>query len=367
MFLEIIQKGETKVPDNSNAVHYVKFRRGSIAIWNSLLATPSQIDDDTLYFIYDTEVSNPTEGKLYLGQKLISGGSSSSGGIININDLSNVEIDGTTLDNKQILVFNIETGQWQNTSLSTIINTAVGEMVGAKRFEDGTSGLVPAPQAGDHTKFLRGDATWAEIIVPSFDKTVFSTVNNVVSLKGFDLAPAGAVPIKTDDGISWSNVAAGRLNKQLTTLEKLQAQLAGTDTDPLDTDAIYLVNNGSDGSNGSQYDEYIIVNNQLEKLGSFGQTDLTNYVTIPTFNTQITRLNDLLYDTRDENNGSLIPGLISRVSTIESNYITRSEIGDLNTLILSGTNTNLVQEVNTLHTSVSTIQERLKWKELQDQ
>lgn len=242
-------------------------------------------------------------------------------------------------------------------------------MRGAGPIYPGKSGMVPAPAAGDHLKFLRGDATWTEINIPSFDENVLyfnPNNNNKVSLRGFDLAPVGAVPLKTDSGIQWSKISTSKLNKQITTLEKLQKQLNGEDPEPLDPDMIYLVDNGTDGSSGSKYDEYIIVNGALERMGSFGQVDLTNYVTLPSFNKEVTKLNNLLYDTTDPNNGSRIPGLISRVSTIEATYITKAEIGDLNALRLSGNNTNLVQEVNTLGVSVTAINERLKWKDLQD-
>jgi hypothetical protein len=36
-------------------------------------------------------------------------------------------------------------------------------MQGATEEENGTMGLVPAPSAGDNSKFLRGDGTWAEM------------------------------------------------------------------------------------------------------------------------------------------------------------------------------------------------------------
>ena len=46
--------------------------RGSAAAWEALLETPERISDDTLYFIYQNAQTS-TDGKLYLGQKLISG------------------------------------------------------------------------------------------------------------------------------------------------------------------------------------------------------------------------------------------------------------------------------------------------------
>lgn len=41
-------------------------------------------------------------------------------------------------------------------------DTTYSVMTGATTSAAGTSGLVPAPAAGDNTKYLRGDGTWAE-------------------------------------------------------------------------------------------------------------------------------------------------------------------------------------------------------------
>ena len=336
--------------------HYVKFIRGSIEAWELLNQTPNRIDDDTLYFIY-ASVENPREGKLYLGQKLISG--VGSDGIININDIGDVYINDSTLADRQILIYNDTTQRWENTSLSMIIENPIGEMSGATENTNGSSGLVPAPSAGDQDKFLSGDGTWKLIAVPSFNDDVFSVVNNEVTLNGFGLAPVGSLPIKTSNGIEWSTATPGTLNKRVTTLEKLQAQISGEDDEPLDANAIYMVANGNSPDSTNCYDEYIIVGGHLELLGTFGTVDLVNYVTIPTFHTAISSLEEILNDTFDEDTGKTNLGLISRVDLIEQTYITRQEIGDLNSLILSEGNTTLVEEVNT-------ISDRLKWHELEN-
>ncbi|MBO7080183.1 MAG: hypothetical protein J6W64_10400 [Bacilli bacterium] len=46
-----------------------------------------------------------------------------------------------------------------------------------------------------------------------------------------------------------------------------------------------VANNNSESSN--RYDEYMIINNTLELLGSFGEVNLTNYVTNTVFNTAV--------------------------------------------------------------------------------
>ena len=151
-------------------------------------------------------------------------------------------------------------------------------MVGASAAAAGLSGLVPIPTRGDQDKFLRGDGTWASANIPTFSSDTFTLNNNEVSLNGFNFAPIGSVPIKTNNGLEWSSNITGRLNRTITTLEKLQAQLAGTDPDPLDENTIYMVPNNNNNASENVYDEYMIINNRLERLGVFGQVDLNNYV-----------------------------------------------------------------------------------------
>lgn len=351
--------------NNDPNVHYVKFMRGSVAAWNALKLTPEKISDDTLYFIYQNAQTS-TEGKLYLGQKLISGvGEGGFSGDININDIGDVYIDDETLADKQILVYNDTTEQWENTSLSTIINTAVGVMRGATATAAGISGLVPVPQAGDQNKFLRGSGTWSTINIPTFNTDIFSLDSNQqYILNGYNLAPVGSLPIKTSNGIEWSNSVVGTLDYQITTMEKIQAQIAGTDPEPIRPEVIYLIDNGNDPSSGNKYDEYIVVNNHLEQIGTFGNVNLTEYVKITTFNTEVSKLEDVLYDHTNTQTGETDFGLISRVSYLETNYVTKASIGDLEQLLLTPGNHNLVEEVNSMNLNLLTLEERMKWQEL---
>lgn len=73
-----------------------------------------------------------------------------------------------------------------------LISIAKGTMTGATDETAGAKGYVPAPAAGDDTKFLRGDGTWAEVsttstkntcnwnsisLIGTEDENVFSDVN----------------------------------------------------------------------------------------------------------------------------------------------------------------------------------------------
>lgn len=320
--------------------HYVKFMRGSVTAWASLLQTPNKIDDDTLYFIYET-IENPTEGSLYLGKKLISGDSSGNS-IINIGDISNVLIDD--LADKQILVYNETTQKWENTSLSTIINTAIGTFTGATAQTNGSSGLVPAPQAGDQNKYLRGDKTWHTINIPSFDPNVFSTVeNNIITLTGIVSAPVGTIPMKTNAGIQWASLSVGNISREIITMEDL---LLAIEDETAREDIIYMIpiDNPTDSSN--QYEEYMIINGAIELIGTIGDVNLSDYVTTSVFNNTVGNLN------------SSISSVHSKVTLIET------KIGDLNQLILSEGNLTLVDEINTMNMSISELSDRLQWAEL---
>ena len=70
--------------------NYVYFQRGSKAAYNAL-KNAGRIDNNALYFIYDSEDSST--GSLYLGTKLISGGEST---VVSssLGDLTDVIITG---------------------------------------------------------------------------------------------------------------------------------------------------------------------------------------------------------------------------------------------------------------------------------
>lgn len=343
--------------------------RGSTAAWEALKATPNKISDDTLYFIYQNAQTSH-EGKLYLGLKLISGvGGGSSVEDINLADLNDVVIDGSHLDDPdvQILVYNSYSEQWENTSLADIVRTEVGVMTGATASTAGASGLVPVPAAGDQDKFLKGNGTWARIDIPTFNTDIFSLDSDQnITLQGYHLASVGQVPVKTEMGIQWMNMNTGSLNSRIATLEYLQ-ELINSSDEPLNDPTVYLVDNENDPSSNNKYDEYMIINGHLERLGSFGTVNLTEYVKLTTFNTAISSIDEVLNGHQDQQTGEVIPGLVERVRIIENNYVTRSEIGDLTQLLLTGDNENLVEEVNSINNSVTDLTGRLKWKDLENE
>lgn len=153
--------------------NYVKFLRGTPTAFENLASK----DSDTLYFISE---QNADRGVLYLGEKLISGGISST---TSLEDLADVLI-GAGISAGSLLYY--DGTQWVDKTLSEVLDIIVGAMVGATETTDGASGLVPAPEAGEQNLYLRGDATWADPTA-ALTPTVQTLVTQVGTLIGNDL------------------------------------------------------------------------------------------------------------------------------------------------------------------------------------
>lgn len=135
---------------------YVKFSRGSIAAYEAL----SSYNKDTLYFVTDP---NSKQSKLYLGDELI------TSEITSLYELKDILV--AAVADKQLLVYDAESGKWINKS----VIDAIGVMTGATAEAQGSIGLVPAPAAGQEGYFLRGDGKWAPIESASATQ-VFETI-----------------------------------------------------------------------------------------------------------------------------------------------------------------------------------------------
>lgn len=145
--------------------NYVKFLRGTPSAYASLI----QKDPDTLYFITATDA---TVGKLYLGNILVAGNVTADGTNIidSLGELIDVNLQG--LQSGQVLSYNGT--KWVPMTLPEAVETPV--MTGATVDLAGTAGLVPAPNAGDQNKFLRGDGTWAEVVGGNVDLTDYAKI-----------------------------------------------------------------------------------------------------------------------------------------------------------------------------------------------
>lgn len=340
-------------------IHYVKFQRGTIDAYDRLKEA-NRLDGDTLYFVY-TDIS-AEKGLLYLGEKLISGSVNEQGIVIDnfsIGDLGDVVLegeDGEPLANKQILVYN--NGEWVNASLSTIIDTAIGEMEGATAVADGQSGLVPAPVRGDQDKFLRGDGTWAAVPRVTFHSGSFEeTASGSYAIKGLLEANPGYIASVNEDGeIIWIPQPAHLSRTKVNSLNDIDV------TSLEAVNKIFMVRKAAtDDAEDDHYEEYMVLDGALEKIGSFG-ADLDNYATKTYVRNQVQIVSDEIFDLKNGQNEVIRKGLKSRVSDIEGMLVNYSAIGDLDSIVAR--NTTIVDELTNINNQINAINDRITWENI---
>lgn len=223
-------------------------------------------ENDVLYFVYDSNDS--TTGELWLGNKQIG-----DGGVDSLSSL----ISGEAQDGN-LLVYDAVSQDWVQMSPDEAIRT----MSGATLDTAGQSGFVPVPQAGDQDKFLKGDGTWSEVPsnIVSVDEKSLVSVENVLSLNGYETAAVGTIPQKSSTGITWVNpsISGGLSYTKVSSLDEVTQEAT-----------IYLVPNGN--STGNLYDEYMFLDGKAELIGNSSQAiNLDNYVTNEIFNTKVSSL-----------------------------------------------------------------------------
>lgn len=150
--------------------NYVKFRRGTPEAFQTLLdravSGGQGPDIDTLYFIYEEDEST---GELYLGSKLIAGGSTIDGAST-LSALQDVLLN-SNLSETDCLVYDINKSKWVNKPIADILPVFVGTNGESSQ----VAGLVPATAGTNPNLFLRSDGKWAEIVTAS-DALVLQTI-----------------------------------------------------------------------------------------------------------------------------------------------------------------------------------------------
>lgn len=166
--------------------NYVKFVRTNNTLWQAL---GDNKNSDTLYFVVEPGAKN---GSLYLGQALIA---TSIDEGLSLEELKDVAFN-VDLQNDDVVVH--EDGKWVNKPISSFM--PVG-MIGASETKEGAGGLVPAPAAGNHLMYLRGDGEWAN---PT--EQLSGTVGQLQTTVG-DLERSLGTVIGSDVGLSMRDVA----------------------------------------------------------------------------------------------------------------------------------------------------------------
>ena len=285
------------------AVNYVKFMRGTQALYNSLATK----DQDTLYFVYDA-VSDD-HGKLYLGNKLISGSSSNPSGGISLSDIGDILFDNNLADG-DFLVYDEAENKWVNKPLAQALNVPI--MTGATENASGTSGLVPVPAAGDQLKFLRGDGTWATV-------TAELSLQDRADIS--ELQAQVTTLIGTDTNKSVATIVTEKV------AELLIADNPKADLDTLEEIAQWIQDHPDDAA---------AMNSNISVL-----------------QTKVANLEDLINGTEQVN------GLEARVSSLETTMGTFTPVANKYVDVGSA--------ISYLNNSVTEINDRLRWHELSEE
>lgn len=293
------------------AVNYVKFMRGTQDLYNSL----TEKDSNTLYFVYENAQAD--KGKLYLGNKLISG-SSSIDGNISIADISDVVIDQGITDG-DVLVYDGSLDKWVSMSIAQAVGVDV--FIGATAAEPGAVGLVPAPAITDRNKYLRGDGNWSEI---------------EATLSAADRAKIDALETNVD-------TLFGNYSNDTSVAEIVQAEVA----------TLLIPENAQESLD------------TLQEIAAWIQSHPDDAAQmnadIGVLKSDVANLNDLLNGTEaDPDNG-----LIDRVDALETSVGTFTPAPS-KYLDVSSAITYLDSSVTSLNTSVTEINDRLRWHELNE-
>lgn len=298
-----------------NTTSYVKFVRGTITAWNQLRAA-SQVYDDTLYFIYES--ADATTGNLYLGTKLIGG--TSSGGANSLADLTDVIV--SEISNKDILIYS--GGSWINGTIEDIINLNTSTLEIDSTGAITIAGFTQAEVGTIPQKDSSGKITWIAPGNLSEITNINNQLQNIYNKKEVDNLIASV------NHLSYKKVGSlDEVNKDATDASKY----------------IYLVPTGN--LSGNLYDEYMVIDNQFEPVGSW-EVNLNDYIT----NNELTAVlrNYITTDAFNTKVGEIETSINSLVEF-------KNGVGDLSILDTYDENITLVEQVNYLT-------EKLTWKEI---
>lgn len=327
------------------ALNFVKFQRGSQAAYDRLKLN-NRLEDDALYFIYDKD--QPDDGGLlYLGKVLI-GGTGTAVGASQLDDLSDVTISGVTLQDGMILKYNATSSQWKPISIKTAIEQSGASLDAGISVINGTLG--DEESVNDALTRLDVDKSEGDIVFVSGVPYIYngSTWQTLVGQSLEDRVAALETGLAAVDG-KIATAIAGANHLTYSVVDGSLPTITEENVGSL-TNTVFLVPNG-DEEGEDQYVEYMVINNQYEKLGTWG-ADLSNYATITQLNTAVGNLEDAINDAID--------GL---QATLGDTYVTlnkyNTEVGDLSQLL-----TATGKESTTIVGEILDIYDKLTWHDL---
>ena len=356
------------------AASYVKFLRGTVSAYNALV----QKDNNTLYFIYEN--ANDTTGKLYLGSKLISGGTSVN--IASLTDLADVNINPALLTDGMLLQYNGSTGQgtWEPVSVSQALANV--HFDGSIQVETGVT-QTGEDQAAALTRIIpspnEGDIVFLDRKVLIYNGESWQTVNDfgltdritaletAIGAPSAQDAPATGIYSELESlDTRLDNVyTKAEVNTAIANTNHLSFTVVSSieDIDLVNgsENIIYLVPKETSEEN-DVYDEYMLVNHELEKMGEWG-TNFSGTIDAShvTNLTQAIQNNQFIKSVNSNSFTVDANGQLNFTANLDlSNYVLKSTVGDLNDLLdRASANSTLVDEINLIN-------DKLKWKPIEN-
>lgn len=328
--------------------NYVKFMRGTPKAFSQLAVK----DLDTLYFIAEKDA---TSGRLYLGDKeLICDNHEAS--VAFLRDLLDVNLPeniGELIDG-QVLTYDVASESWVARTPSAVAEVKFdnNQFVTNAKGELSLVNFENAPSGAQLTKSADGSLIW---VLPDAE-----TVEGLSELVAILREDVDNLTEKFNDYDTSAEVDA-KISSAVAGISHLSYKIVNS-TNEIDVSAadadkyIYLV------KNGNSYDEYMVVNGQLERVGDWN-VDLSDYATKSEVAAVSTRVDDI---------ASQLNGVKSDVSahtTAITNINTSiedltSSLGSTNSSVADlASQLNAVKEtVNTHSTKLNELEDALEGK-----
>lgn len=309
-------------------INYVKFQRGTTQAYEAL-KTAGKLDNNSLYFIYDAD--NADDGRLYIGSRAIGGGIN---GEITLDSLSDVIVAEAKANSFLVKDAN---GNWQAKSLQEVVELIennsdfvpqadnksaeiVDGKVQLKNFNKGyykyvpavknDSGAITEPSSYTYVEgaFVAGleprviekggvlEIAWyepstetAEGVNAKVDSLTKSLEDTKEALNEKANAKDVYTKAQTETAIKTAIDNADHLRRIIVASKEeinVNAENAGS--------FIYMVPS-KDAAEGDKYDEYVVIEGKLEKVGSWS-VDLNDYAK----KDELSQLQEIIDDNQKE-------------------------------------------------------------------
>lgn len=257
---------------------FVKFSRGLVSQYETLKRN-NKIDNDTLYLIYENTSSET--GQLYLGNKLISSTNISS---INLSDISDINMP-EELEDGMLLQYISQTGKWEAKPIDDVLSDYSGTNPGSGISVVDDLDSIENPHKDDiviqgKELFIYDGEKWEPLTVSDLENKISNLEEKVGQEKNTENGqPATGLYKKLDD---LRNELDAQIDSKIANAQHLRYQVVSSlddillDNEEETKNTVFLVPKNN-ASTDDGYDEYLVDNGALEKLGSW-TGDLTGYI-----------------------------------------------------------------------------------------